>query len=198
MSPLAIVHDLTVGRTVSLNPALWQRHGQETWFGLDHVDLAIVAQGLIRTEDGAHIHRFYTEDEIMLQVVSRTPDGRDADDFTVFHGLASEQTQDERSRRAFIDRISKPWFDHEGTAYRRFWFEGNDLDQMPVHLVETVFEDPSGRSARTVSQVCMLYSRPLPAGGSELLLALEVAGEDNRMSQDVMVGLPLTPADFHA
>lgn len=195
---LPVIHDVALGRAVSLNPGLWQRHGPDTWFGLDNPELAITAQGLIRTDDGGHIHRFYTDDEIMLQVLSREPDGQGADDVTIFHGLHSSYAQDEGSRRDFIDRISKPWFDHEGTIYRRFWFEGNDLDQMPVHLTETVHEDHSGRPARTISQVCMLYSRPLPAGGEELLLALEVAGDNGQMSQELMVGLPLTPADFHA
>jgi hypothetical protein len=198
MSILQVIFDVTIGRTVSVDPRLWQRHGPDTWFGLDSAELRITAQSLIRTEDGSHIHRFYTDEEVMLQVLSRSPDGSDADDFTIFHGLSSAQAQDEWSRRAFIERISKPWLDHEGTPYRRFWFEGNELDQMPVHLTETVYEDLSGRPARTISQVCMLYSRPLPAGGEELLLALEVAGDHGQMSQELMVGLPLTPAQFHA
>jgi hypothetical protein len=198
MSPLPAIHDVTIGRTVSLNPGLWTRHGQDSWFGLDQPELAITAQSIIRTDDGSHIHRFYTDDEIMLQMLSRSPDGRDAHDFSVFHGLTVDYAQDEWSRRAFIDRMSKPWFDHQGTSYRRLWFEGNELDQMPVQLNETVYEYLSGRPARTITQVCMLYGRPLPAGGDELLLALEVADEGGRMSQQTMVGLPLTPADFHA
>lgn len=198
MSYLPAILDVTIGRTLSIDPRVWRRHGQETWFGLDAPELRISAQSIIRTADGGHIHRFYTDEEVMLQVLSRAPDGSDADDFTIFHGLSSTHAQDEWSRRAFIERISKPWLQHEGTDYRRFWFEGNELDQMPVQLDETVYEDLSGRPARTISQVCMLYSRPLPAGGEELLLALEVAGEDGQMSQELMVGLPLTPADFHA
>lgn len=198
MTPLPVIHDVTIGRTVSLNPNLWIRHGQETWFGLDQPDLAITAQSIIRTDDGSHIHRFYTDDEIMLQILSRSPDGRDAHDFSVFHGLTADYAQDEWPRRAFIERMSKPWFDHQGASFRRLWFEGNELDQMPVQLVETVYEDMSTRPARTITQVCMLYGRPLPTGGDELLLALEVAGDDGQMSQQTMVGLPLAPADFHA
>lgn len=197
MTGLPVIHGMTIGRTVSLDPRLWQRHGAETWFGLDSPELAITAQGLIRTADGGHVHRFYTDDEVMLQILSRAPDGRDADDVTIFHALSSAGAQDEHSRRAFIDRIGKPWLEHEGTHYRRAWFEGNELDQMPVHLTEEVYEDFSGRPVRTVSQVCMLYSRPLPAGGEELLLALEVAGADGSMSQELMVGLALAPAEFH-
>lgn len=198
MTLLPVIHDVTIGRTVSLNPFVWQRHGADTWFGLDSPELAITAQGLIRTADGGHIHRFYTDDEVMVQMLSRSPDGRDADDITAFHSLSSADAQDEYSRRAFIDRISKPWLDHEGAHYRRAWFEGNELDQMPVHLTEEVYEDFSGRPVCTISQVCMLYGRTLPAGGEEMLLALEIAGEHGRMSQELMVGLALTPAEFHA
>jgi hypothetical protein len=44
----------------------------------------------------------------------------------------------------------------------------------------------------------MLYSRPLEAGGHELLLALEIMPEHGAPSQELMVGLPLTAAEFHA
>jgi hypothetical protein len=43
----------------------------------------------------------------------------------------------------------------------------------------------------------MLYSRELEAGGTELLLALEVAPDNGTIVQELMVGLPLLPAEFN-
>ena len=83
--------------------------------------------------------------------------------------------------------------------YRRFWFEGNDLDQPPVRMVEAVFEQAGGHPVRQVSQMCMLYSRPLPSGGAELLLALDIEGGTmGSVSQEVMIGVPMAPTQFNA
>ena len=70
-SALPAVEGVTIGRTVSLDPRAWQRYGDETYFALDRYELTITAQGLIRLDDGSHLHRFYTDEEIMLQAVSR-------------------------------------------------------------------------------------------------------------------------------
>ena len=94
--------------------------------------------------------------------------------------------------------MRKPVFEHEGVQYDRFWLEAYENDQDPVILTEDVFEDWSGRRARQVVQVCMLYSRGLAASGTELLLALEVAPDHGSIVQELMVGLPLAPTEFNA
>ncbi len=184
---------VTIGRTVAINPAVWERHRGETWFGLDQPSLRVVAQGLVPLEDGSFVHRFYSEDEIMLQLLSGRVDGADAREATVFHSLAVAPAWDPN----FQASMSRATFHHADAVYGRAWFEGNDLDQPPVLLHETVHEDLSGRPARQVDQLCMLYARPLPAGGNELLLALEMPGTAGAPPhQEVMVGLELTPADI--
>ena len=198
-SYLPSIEGVTIGSIVSLDPRAWQRYGDETYFALDRYELPITAQGLIRLDDGTSVHRFYTDEEIMLQAMSRSPDGRDAYDFTLFQPWSSHQPADGYQSDAFIDRMRRAWWQETNMpAYRRFWFEGNDLDQPPLRLIEDVFEDQSGRPVRQVSQVCMLYSRPLP-DGAELLLALDIQGGTlGYSSQEIMIGVPLTPAQFNA
>ena len=198
--PLPVVEGVTIGRTVSLDPRAWQRYGQETYFSLDRVELSITAQGLIRLDDGTSVHRFYTDEEIMLQAMSRSPDGRDAYDFTLFQPWSSNQPADGYQSQAFIARMHRAWWQETGMPdYRRYWFEGNGLDQPPLRLIEDVYEDLSGRPVRQVSQVCMLYSRPLPPDGAELLLALDIQGGTlGYSSQEIMIGVPLAPAQFNA
>ncbi|MDB5667728.1 MAG: hypothetical protein JWL74_678 [Alphaproteobacteria bacterium] len=197
---LPVVEGVTIGRTVSLDPRAWQRYGDETYFALDQWELPITAQGLIRLDDGTLVHRFYTDEEVMLQAMSRSPDGRDAYDFTLYQPWSSNQPIDGQQSAFFIDRMRRAWWQEiDMPAYRRFWFEGDDLDQPPLRLIEDVFEDHSGRPVRQVSQVCMLYSRPLPPDGAELLLALDIQGGTlGYGSQEIMIGVPLTPAQFNA
>src|SRR4051812_34067358 len=89
-SALPVIRNVTIGRTVILDPLAWRRFGAETHFALDRDTLEITAQGLIQLSDGAYVHRFYTDDEILLQAVSDDRLGEKANDFTLFLPWASE------------------------------------------------------------------------------------------------------------
>ena len=80
---VAVVRNITIGRQVRVDPLAW-RMLEDTGFQLDRDTLEISAQGLIKLDDGSHVHRFYTDDELMLQAVGQAADGSDADDFTIF------------------------------------------------------------------------------------------------------------------
>jgi len=194
---LASVEGVTLGRTISLDPRAWRRHQGDTFFGLERAEFPIVGQGYIQLSPESHVHRFYTDEEIMFQAVSRAPDGSGADDITIFHTLWTQEPRSEPERLQFIDRMRRATFHHDGVGYDRFWLQGYENEQDPVILTEDVYEDHSGRPARQVVQVCMLYSRPLAAGGTELLLALDLTPPEGGIFQELMVGLPLAPAEFN-
>src|SRR5262245_17487384 len=87
---LPVVRNVTVGRGVRLDPLAWRRLGSEARFRLDTDVLEIVAQGHIDLGgEGGHVHRFYTEDDVMLQMVSPDREGKLAEDFTLFIPWAS-------------------------------------------------------------------------------------------------------------
>ena len=199
-SALPVVEGVTIGHIVSLDPRAWQRYGEETYFSLDRSELTITAQGLIRLDDGTFVHRFYTDEEIMLQMMSRRADGREAYDFTLFQPWSSSTPQDPRQSEAFIARMHRPWWEENGMPpYGRYWFDGDTHDRPPLRVIEAVHEDHSGRPVREVSQVCMLYARSLPPEGAELLLALDIQGGTlGYSSQEIMIGVPLTPGQFNA
>lgn len=44
----------------------------------------------------------------------------------------------------------------------------------------------------------MLYAREVPPEGQELLLALAMQPEGGDLTHEIMVGLPLLPAEFNA
>ena len=191
------VEGVTIGRTVSLDPRAWRRHGDDTWFGLDRSDLVITGQGYIKLDELSHVHRFYTDEEVMLQAVTGSAEGHHADDITIFHGLWSHHPQP-HERGAFLHQLRQPVFNYQGTQFDRFWLPGYENEQDPVQLWEAVYEDRSGRPTRHVAQTCMLYSRELPAGGLEMLLALEVAPEQGPVVHELMVGIALAGTEFNA
>jgi len=203
---LAEVRNITIGRTVSLDPLAWRRLGDETVFSLDRDVLNISAQGSIALDSGQHVHRFYTDDHVMLQAMSDDAEGRESYDFSLFVPWTSAYPPGERERRVWRDRLSEPVF--KGAAeelpdYPRYWFAESDAVQPPVTLWETVWDD---RAATTpwskIFQTCMLYARDL-AGGRELMMALEMqpqdgAGKPGDTSHEIMVGIPLEMAEFSA
>ena len=205
-SRLATVRNITVGRTVALDPLAWRRLGDETHFTLDRDVLDITAQGLVSLDGGQFVHRFYTDDHVMLQAMSDDEAGLESYDFSLFIPWTSAYPPGERERRIWRDRLSAPVFHgaaEELPDYPRFWFSESDAVQPPVTLWESIWDDrtatvPYGR----IFQTCMLYARDL-AGGRELMLALEMqpqdaAGKAGDTTHEIMVGIPLEMAEFSA
>lgn len=203
---LATVRNITVGRTVALDPLAWRRLGEDTHFALDRDALEITAQGVVALDGGTFVHRFYTDDHVMLQAMSDDEAGASSYDFSLFTPWSSAYPPGERERRLWRDRLSEPRFQGapEGLPeYPRFWFADSDERQPPVTLWETIYDD---RAATTpyakIFQTCMLYARDL-AGGRELMIALEqepqnASGEGGDVSHEIMIGIPLEMAEFSA
>lgn len=203
---LATVRNITVGRTVSLDPLAWRRLGDTTRFTLDRDVLDITAQGHVELEGGQHVHRFYTDDDLMLQAMSNDAAGQDSFDFTLFTPWTSAYPPNEAARRVWRDRLSAPVFD--GAAedlphYPRFWFSESDAVQAPVDLWEKIWDDRTSTIPYSkIFQTCMLYARDLD-DGRELMLALEMqpqdaSGKPGDVSHEIMIGIPLEMAEFRA
>ena len=203
---LAVVRNMTLGRTVSLDPLAWRRLQPETVFNLATDALEITAQGTITLDGGQTVHRFYTDDHVMLQAMSDDATGAEAYDFSLFIPWTSAYPPGERERRIWRDRLSEPVFDgtpEEVGAWPRFWFAESDARQPPVTMWESLWDDrmataPYGK----IFQTCMLYARDL-SGGRELMLALEMEpekapGKSADISHEIMVGIPLEVGEFTA
>jgi hypothetical protein len=206
LNRLAVVRNITVGRTVQLDPLAWRRLQPEAMFNLDHDALEITAQGVIALDGGQHVHRFYTDDHVMLQAMSDDATGAEPYDFSLFIPWTSAYPPGERERRIWRDRLSEPVFDgapEELPAYPRYWFAESDARQPPVTLWETIWDDRTATVPFSrIFQTCMLYARDL-AGGRELMLALEMEpekgpGKSADISHEIMVGIPLEVGEFTA
>ena len=198
-SVVPVVRNITIGRSVRVDPLAWRRYGADAAFRLDIDTLEITAQGLIDLGADGFVHRFYTDDHLMLQMVSPDAEGRQADDFTIFVPWASAYPPDPRARRAWADRLrARAFTDTDLPDYRRFWFGEADERQDPVSFWEEIHDDRSGRSARRIFQTCMLFARDLPGEGRELLLAIEMEPQGGDLTHEVMIGIPLNIGEFEA
>jgi hypothetical protein len=196
---IPVVRNVTIGRNVRLDPLAWRRLGDETKFQLNADTLGIVAQGRISLGDDGYVHRFYTEDDMMLQMVSPDATGEQAEDFTLFGPWSSAYPPDNAAKRVWADRLRARTWEGEGLpAYNRFWFGDTDERQDPVSFWETVYDERSGQDFRKIYQTCMLFSRDLPGDGRELLLAIEMEPEGGDLTHEIMVGIPLNVGEFEA
>lgn len=194
---LPVVRNVTIGRTLRVDPLAWRRFGDAARFRLDSDTLEIVAQGFVDLGADGFVHRFYTDDDVMFQVVSSDAEGQQASDHTLFRPWSSAYPPHEAAKRVWADRLSARTFTDEGLPdYRRFWFGEADETQAPVALWESVFDDREMSQARRIYQTCMLFSRNLPGDGRELLLAIAQEPEGGDLTHEVMIGIPLDIAEI--
>ena len=200
---LPAIRNVTLGRTLMLDPLAWKRFGEETKFPLDRDTLVITAQGLVALNEGGFVHRFYTDDHIMFQAVSNDRDGQDVTDLTVFAPWDSAYPGGAPERGAWRRRMSARSFTAPGLPeYRRLWFGDEAEAQEPVSFWEDLHDDRDGVADRRIFQTCMLFARELGgdlAGeGRELLLAIEQEPEGDAVSHELMLGVPLEVGEFRA
>lgn len=197
-SALPVVRNITIGRQVRLDTLAWRRLDAPA-FTLDTDTLEITAQGRIKLDDGSFVHRFYTDDDLMLQAVSQAADGHDADDFTLFKPWTSTYPTSRADTEQFTARMrSAEWREPGLTGFTRYWYEGDDGDQPPVSLWEAVYYERGGEPVSHIEQTCMLYARAAEPDGTELLLVLAMKPEGGDRTHEVMIGLPLSPTEFAA
>lgn len=197
---LPVVRNITIGRTIVLDPLTWRRFGDATRFVLDRDTLEITAQGVVSLDDGAFVHRFYTDDHVMFQAVSDDKDGLSANDFTLFVPWRSAYPANSAQRQLWADKLRSPTFmEDDLPLYRRFWFDEETLEQPPVTFWENVFEDREADIPYSrLYQTCMLFHRDLPDEGRELLLALTLEPQKGDPTHEIMIGLPLSVGEFKA
>lgn len=196
---LPVIRNVTIGRTVRLDALAWRRLGSEALFKLDTDVLEVSAQGIIDMGADGYVHRFYTDDHLMLQMVSPDAGGQQANDFTLFAPWSSAYPPDGAARRRWRDRMSARTFtEPDLPVFRRYWFGETDERQDPVSLWESIYDDRAAARARRIYQTCMLFYRDLAGEGRELLLALEMEPEGGDVTHEVMVGIPLDIGEFEA
>ncbi len=196
---IPVVRNVTIGRSVRLDPLAWRRLGGDAKFKLETNTLNVVAQGRIDMGADGFVHRFYTEEDLMLQMVSPDAEGEGAEDFTLFAPWSTAYPPDAGAKRRWADRLRARTFSEAGLVeYRRFWFGETDERQDPVSFWENVYDDRSGTEPRRIYQTCMLFARDLGGDDRELLLAIEMEPEGGDLTHEIMVGIPLNVGEFEA
>lgn len=196
---LPTIRNVTIGRTLTLDPLAWRRFGGELRFPYDGDTLQIVSQGLVELDDGGFIHRFYTDDHIMFQAVSTDRAGQEVTDVTLFAPWDSSYPGAAAETAAWRRRLRAKVFTSDGLPeYRRFWFGDTAETQEPVSFWEDLHDDRDGIVDRRIYQTSMLFARDIGDDARELLLAIEQQSEAGDVTFEVMLGVALELGEFRA
>ncbi len=196
---LPVVRNVTLGRSLTVDPLAWKQYGAESRFPLDRDTLIVTAQGFVALDDGGFVHRFYTDDHMMLQAVSSDRQGEDVNDLTLWAPWDSQYPTDRADRELFRAQLKARTFTPEGLPeYRRFWFGDDAEAQEPVTFWEDLHDDRDTIVDRRIFQTCMLFARDLPGDGRELLLAIEMEPDGQPVSHELMLGVPLEVGEIRA
>jgi len=194
---LPVIRNVTIGRTIILDPLAWRRFGGELSFPFDSDTLQIVAQGLVALDGGGFIHRFYTDDDILFQAVSNDRAGQEVTDVTLFAPWRSSYPSTSGERPAWRARLGARTFsDTDLPEYGRFWFGDEAERQDPVTFWEDLHDDRDGVVDRRIFQTCMLFARDIAGDGRELLLAIDQESESGEVSFEIMLGVALEFGEF--
>lgn len=188
---LPAIGDATIGRALRIDPAplaaLNAGLGEET-----SSDFIVVAQGLAELADASGsswLHRFYDEDDRLLQVLTDRPDGGVPEEWSFYVPYASEHLAIGERVSEWQRRLEKARTTLDEREFTRTWYEGDDSDQPAVRFAETVYEAREKKDGRDIMQECMIYGTDLAEG--ELLLLDLIMETDGDVSFERMLGVGL-------
>ena len=196
---LPTVLDLTIGRTVQVDRLALDLLPDDLLFELEVPTLAITAQGLIDlTDDAEHawVHRFYTDDDVMLQIMTGDRDGTSIREIALMVPLQSVYPEGKPAWDRWNARITAETFTTEdGTRFERAWFDDQPGSAEPVCFWEEIADDRDMSELRRIYQRSMMYIRNV-GDTEELLLAITQEPEEGDNTGELMVGIALKQTDI--
>jgi len=194
-SSLPMVADITIGRTVLIDRLALDLLPDTLVFELDQPVLPITAQGLIDlTSDADHawVHRFYTDEDVMLQIMSVDRAGETIREISLFVPLKSYFPSDDVAWRSWASRLSAETFTtDEGVRFERAWFDDQPGPAEPVCFWEEITDDRQMTETRRIYQRSMLFVRAIE-DSEEFLLAITQEPEQGDHTAELMIGIPLS------
>ena len=196
------LYDVTIGRAVEIEEMAYKLWPDDCLIELASPTLSIVAQGHCDLGEGAHLHRFYPDDDsALLQMQGGDGfDNTEIEEIVLWTYLDVSYPSSETTWKEIRAQIRQPQYElpNDGPRFERAWFGDTTGEQDPITYWETVHDDLKGKNTRRIFQTSMLYGRTLSDGSDEMLLVNieEPDGGDRCLS--LMVGRSLTRHQLRA
>lgn len=159
----------------------------------------IKAYGNADLGDGVVLHRYYDENDQMLQVLAEKDDQTAIQEITLFQPFDSIHPNSKQAWEEWTGpqgwMRQKTYELDDGTTYNRVWFADDPGAVEPVQFRESLYRQREGMPSEQISQSCMLYSRDIDNSPPEHLLVIKESN-DAGSSMELMVGLDITESQL--
>ena len=202
MPAIPTLMNITIGRAVEIEELAYKMWSDDCLVGLDSPTLEIVAQGHCDLGEGAHLHRFYpNDDSALLQM--QGGDGVEntaIEEIVLWTYLDVHYPTSDGAWSKIAEAIRRPRFElaEHGVSYDRVWFNDSDGPEDPITYWETVHDDLEAAESRRIFQTAMLFGRGVNDGGDEMLLVNMEEPEHGDRCVSYMVGRSLTQHQLRA
>ena len=169
----------------------------EAWDGHS----VIVAHGIVDLGDGMVLHRFYDDDDHLLQVLAAKDREDQIEEITLFQPFDSVQPNSATAWQEWTAphgwMRAREYELDDGTVYQRTWFADDPGTVELVQFSENVYRDRTRSQYDVIGQACMLFSRDVPDAGSilEHLLVIEERTDAGR-TVELLVGVDVAEPDL--
>ncbi len=187
---------LRMGAAVDIDTLPLRMHADDLHMPLPDETIVIVAQGYVELGDGAYVHRYYAEDDAMIQVLTvNGMEDQHVEEITLFVPYKSHYPSSEGEWAQWTakgGRIGQPTYAFDdGTEYERIWFDETDGYAEPAAFWESVYEDPESDEHSEIFHRAMLYGRNLEAGKKNEYLLISAESYDGEETVELMIGVDL-------
>lgn len=192
---LPIIHDITLGRTVVVDELAIQLLGPNHRLKLTTPTLTITGQGTVEFEDGVWLHRFYTDDHVLLQIMGGDGvEDKSVQQVSIFWAYDSINPANKIMLNQELDRMKKATYELDGETYHRIWFDGEGNADL-VQFYEAVNLETDGSDKYGIQQSCMLFARDVGEHEESLLVTYEKTDQGDECIS-LMVGAVLSLNDI--
>ena len=194
--PLPTPLGLRIGAAVDIDTLPLRMHADDLHVELPEETILIVAQGFVDLGDDAYVHRYYGENDTMIQVLTvNGVEDQHIEEITLFVPYESIYPASEAEWAQWTatgGKIGAPNYRFDdGTEYERIWFDTTPGHADPVVFTEEVYEDGETAEANHVVQQVMLFGRNLEEGKKNEYLLITVEAYEGEKTVELMVGVDL-------
>jgi hypothetical protein len=187
---------LRIGAAVDIDTLPFRMNADDLHVELPDETILIVAQGFVDLGDDAYVHRYYGEDDTMIQVLTvNGVEDQHVEEITLYVPYKSIYPGSEGEWAQWTakgGKIGAPTYRFDdGTEYERIWFDTTPGYAYPVVFTEEICEDAESEEANDVVQQAMLFGRNLEEGKKNEYLLITVEAYEGEKTVELMVGVDL-------
>lgn len=188
--------NLRIGAAVDIDTLPFRMNADDLHIVLPEETMLIVAQGFIDLGDGSYVHRYYADDDRMIQVltVNGTED-QHVEEITLYAPYQSYYPDSAGEWAQWTAKGGKlgssSYQMEDGTEYKRIWFDTTEGHAEPVQFTESIYEDPESDAHRENFQKVMLFGRNLEDSKKNEYLLMTVESYEREETVELMVGVDI-------